>query len=25
MNGITTCEEISRVTQDDSMSLEAFG
>lgn len=23
--GITTCEEISRVTQEDSMSLEAFG
>ncbi len=23
--GITTCEEVSRVTQDDSMSLEAFG
>jgi len=25
LNGITTCEEVSRVTQDDSMSLEAFG
>jgi len=25
LNGITTCEEISRVTQDDSMTLEAFG
>jgi general secretion pathway protein E len=24
LNGITTCEEISRVTQEDSMSLEAF-
>ena len=23
--GITTCEEISRVTQEDSMSMEAFG
>jgi general secretion pathway protein E len=23
--GVTTCEEISRVTQEDSMSLEAFG
>jgi general secretion pathway protein E len=23
--GVTTCEEVSRVTQEDSMSLEAFG